>query len=38
MEKKAKNKQKHLSIECEKTIQHISQLSNELVLRQKKEM
>jgi hypothetical protein len=38
MEKKAKNKQKHISTECEKVIQNMSQLANELVLRQKKEM
>ncbi|CAG8461989.1 8719_t:CDS:2 [Funneliformis caledonium] len=38
MEKKTINKQKHLSAECDKTIQHVSQLANELILRQKKEM
>ncbi|RIA82906.1 hypothetical protein C1645_880802 [Glomus cerebriforme] len=38
MEKKDKSKQKHISAECEKTIQNMSRLSNELVLRQKKEI
>ena len=38
VEKKDKSKQKHLSTECEKTIQNMLHLANELVSRQKKEM
>ncbi|RHZ70262.1 hypothetical protein Glove_273g9 [Diversispora epigaea] len=38
MEKKVKDKQKKLSTECDKTIQHILDLSNELVSRQRQEI
>jgi hypothetical protein len=38
MEKKVKSKQEYISTECEKTIQNMSRLTNELVSRQKKEM
>lgn len=38
MENKVKSKQDHISNECEKIIQDMSRLTNELVSRQKKEM
>ncbi|CAG8449601.1 1899_t:CDS:2 [Diversispora eburnea] len=38
MEKKVKDKQKKLATECDKTIQHILDLSNELVSRQRQEI
>ncbi|PKC05916.1 hypothetical protein RhiirA5_360734, partial [Rhizophagus irregularis] len=38
MENKVKSKQDHISNECEKIIQDMSRLTNELVSRQKKEI